>query len=79
MLREDLRGLPPAIVVVCSDPLRDEGARYAARLSEAGVDVSLLEYPQLIHGFFTMAGAVPSAATAVAEIHGLTREALFNA
>ena len=73
---QDLRGLPPAIVVVASDPLRDEGLAYAERLKAAGVKVELLDYPRLIHGFFTMGGVVPVAATATAEVLGRTRSLL---
>ena len=36
------------------DPLRDDGAAYADRLAEAGVDVSHVEYEDMIHGFLTM-------------------------
>ncbi len=60
---EDHSGLPPATVVVAEhDPLHDEGAAYADRLTQAGVDVKLLECLRLVHGFFGMASAVPEAA-----------------
>lgn len=52
----DLTGAPPGVIVTAGrDPLRDEGIRYARRLSEAGSDVSLLNYPQAFHGFLGFA------------------------
>lgn len=51
----DLDGLPPATVVTCGfDPLRDEGAAYADRLEDAGVDVSHHHYEDAIHGIVNM-------------------------
>jgi acetyl esterase len=54
--------LPPACVVTAGfDPLRDEGAAYADRLHNAGITVTRVEAPTLVHGFFTMSGVVPAA------------------
>ncbi len=56
--------LPPACVVTAGfDPLRDEGAAYADRLQSAGVPVTRVEAPTLVHGFFTMSGVIPAAHT----------------
>jgi acetyl esterase len=49
---EQLRGLPPAVVVVAeNDVLRDEGIAYGRKLGEAEVDVITVEYIGLIHDF----------------------------
>lgn len=50
-----LEGVPPATVVTAGfDPLADEGAAYADRLDEAGVEVELLHYEAQIHGFLSL-------------------------
>ena len=63
-----LKGQPDTVMVVCRDPLRDEGLAYAGRLEKAGVEVALLDYPALVHGFFNMGGMIPAAREALLEI-----------
>ncbi|MCD2186755.1 alpha/beta hydrolase [Actinomycetospora soli] len=63
LLGRDVEGLPPVSIAVAGfDPLHDEGLAYAARLREAGVDVDLRDWPDMIHGFLGMAGELPQTA-----------------
>ena len=76
LFASSLAGLPPALVLTAEyDPLRDEGEAYAARLRDAGVEVSLIRCPGLVHGFFAMGGIVPAAYRAVCEVARAVREA----
>ncbi|MQX52044.1 alpha/beta hydrolase [Alcanivorax sediminis] len=72
----DLADLPPAILVTATDPLRDEGLEYGDKLRRAGVDVTSLDYPQLVHGFITMGGVIPAARKAVDAICDATARQL---
>jgi len=61
----DLSGLPPAFIGTAEhDPLRDDGAQYAALLEAAGVPVELSNEPTLVHGYASFALVVPAAAEA---------------
>jgi acetyl esterase len=69
-------GLPPAFVLTAGfDPLLDEGKQYVELLARAGVEVSYRDYPDMIHGFILMGGALDTANAAVADCCAALRRA----
>lgn len=63
---QDFSALPPLLVVTAGfDPLRDEGIALAAQMKSAGVQVTHLHYPHLLHEFISMGGVVPQARAAL--------------
>ena len=61
----DVRGLPPTCIHTAEfDPLRDEGAAYAERLRQAGVQTTYRCHSGMIHLFYGMGALIPYAATA---------------
>jgi acetyl esterase len=66
LLAETLHALPPTTLLTCGlDVLRDEVRAFAARLTEAGVDITFSEARGHLHGIATLRGALPSARIAV--------------
>jgi acetyl esterase len=73
----DVAGVAPAIVATAEfDPLRDEGAAYAARLADAGVPTQYVPGPGLIHGFAGFIGVVDAADATVADVLARLRRLL---
>jgi acetyl esterase len=77
----DLSGLPPAMVTTCEfDPLRDEGAAYAARLQEAGVPAQHVRLAGHVHPSFAFTRLLASArehhGRCVAALRGAYRDAV---
>lgn len=77
LLREDVGGMPPALVVAAEcDVLRDEGRAYAERLRQAGCPVDYRHYAGVIHGFFAMPDIIPEGRRAIAEAAAALRTLL---
>lgn len=72
---EDLAGLPPAYITAAHfDPLRDDARAYAARLVEAGVDVTFREEPQMIHAWLRARHMSPGARDGFRHlVHGVAK------
>jgi acetyl esterase len=69
LFAHDVAGLPPSVVLHSGfDPLRDEAIAYAERLRQAGVPTETLSFPDMIHGFLTMGGAIPAAEVAIRRV-----------
>ena len=76
-LRADLSRAAPALIMTAGfDPLRDQGAAYAAAMRASGRPATLLEEPALVHGFADFAGAAPEARRAVDRFAAAIRAAL---
>ena len=75
MLRQSLKGLPPALVISAEfDPLVDENEAYAKRLTEAGVRCDYVCFAGMIHPFFTLGGVVEDSAKAEGLIAAALRQ-----
>jgi acetyl esterase len=65
----DLAGLPRAIVhTAWCDPMRDEGNAYARELSYAGIAVSHVCHPGMIHNFHALGAIIPAGKAALRQI-----------
>ena len=76
---DDLSGLPPTYIATAGfDPLRDEGAAYAAALREAGAAVTWCHHPGLIHGFANLTAISHTARAAMLELAGAIHAGLVD-
>lgn len=76
-LYADLAGLPPLLIHVgTAEVLLDDSTRLAERAKDAGVDVSLHVYDDMIHVFHYFAGMIPQGDEAIEEIGQFVRARL---
>ena len=76
---DDHSGLPPAFIATAEfDPLRDDGRAYHAKLHDAGVPVTYVEYDGMIHGFYWMQGIADGAKRLHADLAEAIREVLVQ-
>jgi acetyl esterase len=72
---EHVAGLPRTLIVSAEfDPLRDEASAFADRIASDGVQVEVLTYPGMIHGFFSMPGTFDAAREAIAAAAAALRQ-----
>jgi acetyl esterase len=77
MKADHVRGVAPALIVTAGhDCLKDEGAAYAERLADAGVEVRHVEYPRLPHDFYIMADVSPAVLEAARETAAALKAAI---
>jgi acetyl esterase/lipase len=77
LLADNLRGLPRTLIHTAEcDPLRDEGAEYAARVQATGTPTEYVCHAGMVHLFYGLAGVIPYARTAMATIGAQLRAAL---
>jgi acetyl esterase len=70
-------GLPPALIEVAEhDPLHDDGVLYADALRAAGVEVRLINFPAMPHGFLSFPRFAKDARPALAAVVDAQRCAL---
>ena len=76
-LYADLRGLPPMYLQAGADEtLLDDSRMFAERARDAGVDIRLDVFPEMLHTFQMMAGRAPEADEAIARFAAWVRPLL---
>ena len=66
---DSLAMLPQTLIITAElDPLRGEAEDYAARLAKVGVEVALVRYSGVMHGFFSQSGYLSKGKAAVAKL-----------
>ena len=76
---EQLKSLPPAIIITCEiDSLRDEGEKYAQKLIGAGVETTAKRFYGVNHGFTIAKPHLPESKEAYEMIADGLRKYLFS-
>jgi acetyl esterase len=76
-LYNDHAQTPPTVLVTAGlDPIRDSGRVYGAALIRAGIPVTFIEVPGIIHGFVQLRKAMPSAQGDIMRIFAAIRQQL---
>lgn len=76
----NLRDLPPTLIITGEDdPVGDDITQFSKDLKESGVAEQVVVYPNTIHGFFLMAGALDAGRKAIDETASTLRAAFKSA
>jgi acetyl esterase len=76
---KSLKGLPPTLIEVAGhDPLHDDGVLYAEALKKAGVEVVLIDFPSMPHGFLNFPRFARDAKPGIAVVVASQRAALLQ-
>ncbi len=77
LLAASHEGVAPALVITAQyDPLRDQGAAYANKLTDAGVEVTYTNYEGMTHAFFQLGPICDAGAKAVTQVAMAAKSAL---
>ena len=77
---KNLANMPPTLVITDEDdPSRDESDAYAKQLVEDGVDVTVTRFPNMIHGFFLMAGELDAGKKSIDDVSTALKMAFESA
>jgi len=69
LLAKDFAGLPDSYIVTGGfDPLADDGANFAAKLQDAGVNVTHRHFAGQVHAFVNLTKVIPQGTQALQEI-----------
>jgi acetyl esterase len=74
---KDLKTLPPTLFITYegNNPMQIEGEEYVNRLRQDGVAVKVSAYPNVLHGFFLMAGDLAAGEKCIDEVAMTLRNA----